>query len=304
MTKDINWNKYVARNLANKGRYGDTELLHVNKDELNFLRQHVPLTRNPDTGLDEAFILPLIAALGAGIGAIGTGLGAAGGALAAGAGAVGGGIMSGLGALGGALGLGGGAGAGAAGAGAAGAAPTLAAAGAVPTAAAVAPVAGALPGSAGGAGAGMVAGDVAAGGLAGAGIPAAAPAAGIGAAPSALPAGMVAGDVPLGGLAGAASATPGASTYAPGIAGAGSKIGSGLKSTAGFIEKNPMPSLMGLYGIGSILDAATAEDYSPPKGNDYEYEPIGYKEIARMPKYGRASPSGEEFKYFDIETDN
>lgn len=61
-----------ARHLASFGRYGDTELLHVNKAELAGLASLAPggeLPTNPVTGLPEAFFfLPFLAGLG-GIGA-------------------------------------------------------------------------------------------------------------------------------------------------------------------------------------------------------------------------------------------
>lgn len=47
-----------ANALSARGRHGDTELLHVSKDELSTLRRMSPtgeLTINPDTGLPEAF---------------------------------------------------------------------------------------------------------------------------------------------------------------------------------------------------------------------------------------------------------
>ena len=82
---------------AMKGRQGDNTLVHVNPMELKALEAMAPggLTRNPYTGLPEAFklkdILPVLGAvagaafLGPAVGAaFGTGLGAAGGGLAAG----------------------------------------------------------------------------------------------------------------------------------------------------------------------------------------------------------------------------
>lgn len=78
--------KEQARELAGKGRYGDTMLVHMNPQEVGALASLSPfgLTTNPDTGLPEAFIFPLLgglagnylgpmlgisAGLGAGIGA-------------------------------------------------------------------------------------------------------------------------------------------------------------------------------------------------------------------------------------------
>ena len=82
----------MAENLASRGRYGDSMLVHMNPIEVQGLASLSPtgsLTRNPDTGQPEAF-LPLA------LGLLGSGLGGAGmlgglGSLAAGA------IGSGLG---------------------------------------------------------------------------------------------------------------------------------------------------------------------------------------------------------------
>ncbi len=51
-----------AQNVAKAGRYGDSMLLHVNPIEMKGLRQSLPITRNPKTGQDEAF-LPFLAPL-------------------------------------------------------------------------------------------------------------------------------------------------------------------------------------------------------------------------------------------------
>lgn len=88
--------KGLADALASRGRYGDTELLHVNRHELDMLEAMSPhgLTVNPDTGQKEAFLpflIPLLSSalaptLGASLfggGMLGTGLASA--------------IMSGLG---------------------------------------------------------------------------------------------------------------------------------------------------------------------------------------------------------------
>jgi len=47
-----------VKNIASKGRYGDSMLMHVNPIEVNAMAQQVPLTINPETGQPEAF-LPL-----------------------------------------------------------------------------------------------------------------------------------------------------------------------------------------------------------------------------------------------------
>lgn len=82
-----------AANVASKGRYGDTMLMHVNPAEVAGLSQVMPLTVNPDTGQPEAFLpflLPLLGSIGGSalatavpalagkgllLGAIGSGLG-------------------------------------------------------------------------------------------------------------------------------------------------------------------------------------------------------------------------------------
>ena len=51
--------------VANAGRYGDTELVHVNKDELKGLASMMPMTRNPETGQPEMFLATIMAALSA-----------------------------------------------------------------------------------------------------------------------------------------------------------------------------------------------------------------------------------------------
>jgi hypothetical protein len=107
-----------AGQLADRGRYGDTTLVHMTPGEVQGLASLGKLTINPDTGLPEAFnlrsLLPIIGgiagsfllpgvgtALGAsalGAGAIGAGLGTAAGGLLAGQSfgeAALGGIMSG-----------------------------------------------------------------------------------------------------------------------------------------------------------------------------------------------------------------
>lgn len=93
----------ASKEIASKGRFGDSALLHVHPDELSGLASLAPggkLPTNPDTGLPEAFFfLPLLAGLGSLLGlggaAAGTaGLGAA--AAAGGAGALGAGLMTGL----------------------------------------------------------------------------------------------------------------------------------------------------------------------------------------------------------------
>ena len=100
----------IAGELASKGRYGDSMLMHVNPMEVEGLASLVPITRNPDTGLPEAF-WPLVigALLGGTVGGItakkrGVPLlqGILGGAVLGGLGGSGIGAMAGAGAAGGA----------------------------------------------------------------------------------------------------------------------------------------------------------------------------------------------------------
>ena len=51
-----------VQNIASKGRFGDTMLMHVNPQEVRGLAQAMPLTVNPETGQPEAF-LPFLAPL-------------------------------------------------------------------------------------------------------------------------------------------------------------------------------------------------------------------------------------------------
>ena len=68
--------KIQARSIASKGRRGDNRLLHVSDDELAALAKSGMLTRNPKTGLPEAFGLsdlggivnPLIGLVSGGLG--------------------------------------------------------------------------------------------------------------------------------------------------------------------------------------------------------------------------------------------
>ena len=94
-----------AQNVAKAGRYGDSMLLHVNPAEMKGLRQSLPITKNPETGQDEAFLPFLAPMLGSmlaptlfttlggalGTGALGTALTTLGGKAAL-AGAVGSGL--------------------------------------------------------------------------------------------------------------------------------------------------------------------------------------------------------------------
>ena len=98
----------MADELASRGRYGDSMLLHVRPDELQGLASLGTLTINPDTGLPEAFsfksLLPAVGAIGATflLGPAGLGLlGGAGGSLIGGA--FGTGVAAGLGSFAGGL---------------------------------------------------------------------------------------------------------------------------------------------------------------------------------------------------------
>ena len=75
----------MANEVANRGRYGDTTLMHVNPAEVQGLASLVPLTVNPDTGYPEAFLPFLAPLLGSALApmllgstAMGTALGTAG----------------------------------------------------------------------------------------------------------------------------------------------------------------------------------------------------------------------------------
>ena len=52
-----------ADKVKKAGRYGDTELVHINKDELKGLASMMPMTRNPETGQPEMWIAATISAI-------------------------------------------------------------------------------------------------------------------------------------------------------------------------------------------------------------------------------------------------
>lgn len=93
----------LANLMAMQGRYGDTELVHMSKPEIQGLASLGQLTINPDTGLPEAFslksLLPAIGGIAGsfilpGLGtALGSGLGAT--AIGAGLGTTAGGLLAG-----------------------------------------------------------------------------------------------------------------------------------------------------------------------------------------------------------------
>ncbi len=53
--------KGIADQVASRGRYGDTTLMHVNPSEVQALSNVAPLTVNPDTGYPEAFLPAVLA---------------------------------------------------------------------------------------------------------------------------------------------------------------------------------------------------------------------------------------------------
>lgn len=104
---------HIANHLASKGRNGDTTLVHMTKGEVAGLQalakaNGTSLTKNPDTGLPEAFSLKSLVPMAAGAGLMAMGVPApiAAGLVGAGAWASSGsltqGLMAGLGAYGGA----------------------------------------------------------------------------------------------------------------------------------------------------------------------------------------------------------
>ena len=109
-------NYLTAQDLAQQGRYGDTMLVHMNPQEVQGLQSlalanGTTMTRNPNTGMPEAFSLGgvLGSLVPMGLGAVATSFGMSplaagllvGGASYAMTGDLGSGIMSGLGAYGG-----------------------------------------------------------------------------------------------------------------------------------------------------------------------------------------------------------
>ena len=67
--------------VANAGRYGDTELVHVNKDELKGLASVMPMTRNPETGQPEMWIAAAMSAIITALKAAGIGAASAAGSM-------------------------------------------------------------------------------------------------------------------------------------------------------------------------------------------------------------------------------
>ena len=70
-----------VKNIASRGRYGDSTLVHMNPTELSGLAQMGQMTVNPETGLPEAFglrdAIPIAASIVGGVfgGPLGAGLG-------------------------------------------------------------------------------------------------------------------------------------------------------------------------------------------------------------------------------------
>jgi len=90
-----------AQNVAKAGRMGDSMLMHVSPSEVRGLSSLRPVTKNPETGLPEAPVPLLAAAVPAAWGAL-AGVGAAGAGIATAT--AGAGIMAGLSGMWGALG--------------------------------------------------------------------------------------------------------------------------------------------------------------------------------------------------------
>ena len=70
-----------VKNIASRGRYGDSTLVHMNPTELSGLAQMGQMTINPETGLPEAFglrdAIPIAASIVGGVfgGPLGASLG-------------------------------------------------------------------------------------------------------------------------------------------------------------------------------------------------------------------------------------
>ena len=74
--------KKQAQELAQKGRYGDTMLMHINPKEVEGIASVLPITINPETGQPEMFIGAILGSLFGST--FLTGLGATAGTAAAG----------------------------------------------------------------------------------------------------------------------------------------------------------------------------------------------------------------------------
>lgn len=94
----INWSKYNRSNInsnindiRNKGRYGDTMLMHVSPEEVGIMSQMGGISKNPSTGLPEGFmLLPFLQNLiMGGLGGIGSAVSGLGSAIASGLGGAG-----------------------------------------------------------------------------------------------------------------------------------------------------------------------------------------------------------------------
>ncbi|QDP54493.1 MAG: hypothetical protein Unbinned5336contig1001_25 [Prokaryotic dsDNA virus sp.] len=70
--------KRYAKMIQRKGRFGDTELAHINKDEEELLARYrgAPLSKNPETGVKEAFDPVTMALVSGGMQLLGAGFGA------------------------------------------------------------------------------------------------------------------------------------------------------------------------------------------------------------------------------------
>lgn len=293
--------KKKAQEVADAGRFGDSQLIHVAPEELRGLASLMPdgkLTTNPKTGLPEAFFfLPFLAGLGAA--AAPAAAATTAGLTAAGTGALTGGLAAGAGAAGAGLaGLGAAAAPGAAGGlfgstlaataaptAASGLAATGAATGGAGALAASAPVAAttaasALPTATGAAGAGAGAGATGLAGLSGAGQAGAALS---GPASFANPAGAAAA-----GLTGAFPAAPGAVATGAGKAGLGGLLG-GMDASK-MLQYGALASMMMPQGGGG------------GGGGDGKSKKVGKKydrgEQAEAPDGGANGGIDREFNYF------
>ena len=68
-----------ADKVKKAGRYGDTELVHINKDELKGLASMVPMTRNPETDQPEMWVAAALTAIMTALKAVGIGAATAAG---------------------------------------------------------------------------------------------------------------------------------------------------------------------------------------------------------------------------------
>ena len=265
----------MAGEVASRGRYGDSMLMHVNPAEVAIMEQMVPgsITTNPDTGYPEAFVwsIPMIMMA----------LGAVGGGVAGGVtakkrdqpwwqGALGGAALGGLGGYGlGALGSGAAGALGAAGGGTA--APGVVVPGALGAAETATPAAAWAAGAGGGEVISLSAAELAAAGGGGGGGST------LGAlsnAPTFLSA--AGGEAATAGL----TAAPAASTATPAAAEAAAKEAAAKEGIGSMIADNP---LLVLGGGAAAIDALQPgmdddEDWGSPYKGPFASWSAGYEE--------------------------